>query len=57
MGTHTQIWMSRAEYEQWAEEQDAFIADQDMVLIEGYIGPGDWWPQVRRPGRLIFCVC
>ena len=29
----------------------------DYKLLEGYIGPGDWWPQVRRPSRLIFCVC
>jgi phosphoenolpyruvate carboxykinase (ATP) len=33
--------MSRAEAEQWAAKQDAHIADQDMVLIEGYIGPDE----------------
>jgi len=31
--------MSRAEYEEWATRQDAHIADTDMILIEGYIGP------------------
>ena len=41
--------MARAEYEEWAARQDAFIADQDMVLIEGYIGPD---PDFRTPARL-----
>jgi len=31
--------MSRAEYEEWGAKQDAYIADKDMILIEGYIGP------------------
>ncbi len=31
--------ITRAEYEDWAAKQDAYIADKDMVLIEGYIGP------------------
>ncbi|MGK2928607.1 MAG: phosphoenolpyruvate carboxykinase [Acidimicrobiales bacterium] len=31
--------MDRSDYDEWAATQDAFIADQDMVLIEGYIGP------------------
>ncbi|MGI9666759.1 MAG: phosphoenolpyruvate carboxykinase (ATP) [Acidimicrobiia bacterium] len=31
--------ISRVEYEEWAAKQDAFIADKDMILIEGYIGP------------------
>jgi phosphoenolpyruvate carboxykinase (ATP) len=31
--------MPRAEYSQAATRQDAYIAEQDMVLIEGYIGP------------------
>ena len=31
--------MSRSEYEEWAAKQDAYIADKDMILIEGYIGP------------------
>jgi phosphoenolpyruvate carboxykinase (ATP) len=29
----------RAEYDEWAAEQDAYVADKDMILIEGYIGP------------------
>lgn len=31
--------MPRAEYNEWAAKQDAYIADKDMILIEGYIGP------------------
>jgi phosphoenolpyruvate carboxykinase (ATP) len=31
--------MSRSEFEEWAAKQDAYIADKDMILIEGYIGP------------------
>ncbi len=31
--------MSRSEYEEWGAKQDAYIADKDMILIEGYIGP------------------
>jgi phosphoenolpyruvate carboxykinase (ATP) len=31
--------MSRVEYNEWAAKQDAYIADKDMILIEGYIGP------------------
>jgi phosphoenolpyruvate carboxykinase (ATP) len=31
--------ISRAEAAEWAAKQDAYIADQEMVLIEGYIGP------------------
>jgi phosphoenolpyruvate carboxykinase (ATP) len=30
---------SRSDYEMWAARQDAYIADRDMILIEGYIGP------------------
>ena len=41
--------MSRAEYEEWAAEQDEHIADQDMILIEGYIGPD---PEFRTGSRL-----
>ena len=29
----------RAEFEEWAAKQDAYIADKDMILVEGYIGP------------------
>ena len=31
--------IGRDEYKQWAAAQDEYIADKDMVLIEGYIGP------------------
>jgi phosphoenolpyruvate carboxykinase (ATP) len=41
--------MPRSEYEEWARKQDAFIEDQEMVLIEGYIGPD---PDFRTPARL-----
>lgn len=41
--------MSRADHDHWAEQQDAFIAEQDMVLIEGYIGPD---PDFRTAVRL-----
>lgn len=39
----------RAEAEEWAARQDAHIADQDMLLIEGYIGPD---PDFRTGCRL-----
>ncbi len=45
-GKPTMPW---SEYERWARAQDAFIADQDMVLIEGYIGPD---PEFRTAVRL-----
>ena len=41
--------MSRAEYEEWAAKQDAYIADKDMILIEGYIGPD---PNFQTGSRL-----
>ncbi len=31
--------ITRAEADEWAAKQDAHIADRDMILIEGYIGP------------------
>jgi phosphoenolpyruvate carboxykinase (ATP) len=31
--------ISREEAAEWARKQDEYIAEQDMVLIEGYIGP------------------
>lgn len=39
----------RAFYDEWAARQDAHIADQDMILIEGYIGPE---PAFRTGSRL-----
>lgn len=41
--------MPRAEYEEWAAKQDAYIAEQDMILIEGYIGPD---PAFRTGSRM-----
>ena len=41
--------MSRAEFDEWAAKQDAYIADKDMILIEGYIGPD---PNFRTGSRL-----
>ena len=42
--------ISRAEAEEWAALQDAHIADQDMLVVEGYIGPD---PGFRTGCRLI----
>jgi len=39
----------RAEAEEWAARQDAHIADQEMLLVEGYIGPD---PSFRTATRL-----
>ena len=39
----------REEGERWAELQDEYIADQDMVQIDGYIGSD---PEFRVPARL-----
>src|SRR6266496_517055 len=41
--------ISREEGERWAEQQDAYIADQEMVVIDGYIGNG---AEFRTPARL-----
>ena len=41
--------MPRAEYNEWAAKQDAYIADKDMILIEGYIGPD---PKFQTGSRL-----
>ena len=40
---------SRAEADEWAAKQDAYIAEQDMILMEGYIGPD---PEFRTGARL-----
>ena len=40
---------SREFYDEWAAKQDAHIAEQDMILIEGYIGPD---PEFRTASRL-----
>jgi len=41
--------ISRAEAVEWSALQDAHIADQDMLLVEGYIGPD---PAFRTGCRL-----
>ena len=46
---NTKNWLPRSEYEKWARLQDEHIADQDMILIEGYIGPD---PEFRTGSRL-----
>ena len=39
----------RAEFNEWAARQDAYISDKDMILVEGYIGPD---PDFRTGCRL-----
>ncbi|MBW3659222.1 MAG: phosphoenolpyruvate carboxykinase (ATP), partial [Actinobacteria bacterium] len=41
--------ISREEADEWARKQDAHIAEQEMILIEGYIGPD---PEFRTGSRL-----
>jgi phosphoenolpyruvate carboxykinase (ATP) len=41
--------MTREEGRKWAEAQDAYIADQEMVVVDGYIGND---PEFRTPARL-----
>jgi phosphoenolpyruvate carboxykinase (ATP) len=41
--------LPREEGARWAEAQDAYIADQEMVRIDGYIGND---PEFRTPARL-----
>src|SRR5215210_4574534 len=41
--------ISREEGLRWVETQDAYIAEQEMVLIDGYIGVD---PEFRTPTRL-----
>jgi phosphoenolpyruvate carboxykinase (ATP) len=41
--------MPRAEAAEWATRQDAHIADQEMLVVEGYIGPD---PDFRTGCRL-----
>ncbi len=42
--------MSRQDYEAVVERQDAYVAEADMILIEGYIGPEN--SPLRRATRL-----
>jgi phosphoenolpyruvate carboxykinase (ATP) len=41
--------ISREEGLKWAEAQDAYIAEQEMVVVDGYIG---FDPEFRTPTRL-----
>jgi phosphoenolpyruvate carboxykinase (ATP) len=41
--------ITREEGRKWADAQDAYIADQEMVVVEGYIGND---PEFRTPARL-----
>src|SRR2546430_15312832 len=41
--------ITREEGERWAERQDEYIADQEMVQVDGYIGND---PEFRVPARL-----
>jgi phosphoenolpyruvate carboxykinase (ATP) len=41
--------ITREEGRKWAEAQDSYIADQEMVVVEGYIGND---PEFRTPARL-----
>ena len=42
--------MSRADYEVIARRQDAYIAENDMIVIDGYIGND---PEMRTAARLV----
>src|SRR5438132_1314425 len=41
--------ITREEGERWAEAQDAYIAEHEMVVVDGYIGNGS---EFRTPARL-----
>ena len=47
---HSDQTLSVAEGEKWARLQDEYIADQDMLVIDGFIGND---PDFRTPARLI----
>ena len=47
---HTAQTVGRAEGAKWADLQDAYIRNKEMVLIDGYIGND---PQFITPARLI----
>ncbi|HZI38486.1 MAG TPA: hypothetical protein VFF24_09290, partial [Acidimicrobiia bacterium] len=42
--------ISRDEAAEWARRQDEYLADRDVVVIEGYIGPD---PDFRTGCRLV----
>src|SRR3954470_15326978 len=41
--------ITREEGARWAEAQDEYIADQEMIVVDGYIGSD---PEFRTPARL-----
>ena len=41
--------ISRSEADSWARKQDEYIADKEMILVEGYIGPD---PEFRTAAQL-----
>jgi phosphoenolpyruvate carboxykinase (ATP) len=43
--------MSRAEYAEVVRRQEAYLADADLVVVEGYIGPEN--SPLRRAARLV----
>ena len=47
---HSDQTMTRAQFAEWAEKQDAYIRDQEMLVIDGYIGND---PEFRTAARLI----
>jgi phosphoenolpyruvate carboxykinase (ATP) len=48
--TTTKQTMARADYEAVVRRHEAYIAEQDMILIEGYIGPEN--SPMKRPTRV-----
>ena len=42
--------MSRAEYESIAARQDAYVREQEMIVVDGYISNA---PEVQTAARLI----
>jgi phosphoenolpyruvate carboxykinase (ATP) len=41
--------ISREQAQEWSDRQDAFISEQEMVLLDGWLGPQ---PEFRTPVRL-----
>ncbi len=41
--------VGRSEFSEWAAKQDSYIADREMILVEGYIGPD---PEFRTGCRV-----
>ena len=49
-GSVSKATMPREEYDKVAARQESYIAEQDMILIEGYIGPEN--SPLKRPARV-----